>query len=130
MGIVVHGHLQQQVLQEHATIVDEEGKQIEGTREKLEVCVMFFDKIYNCALVVKLFLQAKLKELIIKGVKQQQSFRSQQSNGRVAQVWRGGGFDVRPRVYTQDVAFKENAQGLEVSPICDPSQKRQSGQFG
>jgi hypothetical protein len=41
---------------EHATIVDVEGKWVEGTREKLEVCVVFFDKIYNCAFVVKLLL--------------------------------------------------------------------------
>jgi hypothetical protein len=43
---------------EHATIVD-----AEGTEEKLEVCVMFFDKLYNCALVVKLPARVEHEEL-------------------------------------------------------------------
>ncbi len=46
---------------ERATIVDADGKQIEGTEEKLEVCTMFFDKLYKCALVVKL-AEAKPEE--------------------------------------------------------------------
>ncbi len=32
---------------EHVTIVDAKGKRVVGTREKLEVCAMFFDKLYN-----------------------------------------------------------------------------------
>jgi hypothetical protein len=47
---------------EHSIIVDEEGKWVEGTREKLEVCVVFFDKLYNCAPTIKLFVEAEFKE--------------------------------------------------------------------
>lgn len=39
---------------EHAKLVDVEGKQVEDIGEKLEVCVMLFDKLYNYAPVVKL----------------------------------------------------------------------------
>jgi hypothetical protein len=47
----------------HATIVDAEGKWVEGTGEKLEVCVMFFDKLYNCVHVVKLPTKTEPEEL-------------------------------------------------------------------
>jgi len=43
---------------EHATIVD-----AEGTKEKLEVCVVFFDKLYNCAPIVKLPTKVEPEEL-------------------------------------------------------------------
>jgi hypothetical protein len=48
---------------EHAIIVDRKGKRVEGTEEKLELCAMFFDKLYNCAPVVKLFAKLELEEL-------------------------------------------------------------------
>jgi len=47
---------------EHATIADAEGKWAEGAKEKLEVCAMFFDKLYNCALAVKLPAEAEPEE--------------------------------------------------------------------
>ncbi|CAM6015334.1 unnamed protein product [Sphagnum balticum] len=47
---------------EHATIVDEKGKQVEGIEEKLEVCAVFFDKLYNCAPAVKLPTEVKFEE--------------------------------------------------------------------
>jgi len=43
---------------EHATIVD-----AEGTGEKFEVCVVFFDKLYHCAHVVKLLAKVEHEEL-------------------------------------------------------------------
>jgi hypothetical protein len=43
---------------EHATIVD-----AKGIEEKLEVCVVFFDKLYNYASVVKLPAKVEPKEL-------------------------------------------------------------------
>ncbi|CAK9870094.1 unnamed protein product [Sphagnum jensenii] len=43
---------------EHATIVD-----AKGTGEKLEVCVVFFDKLYNCAPIVKLPAKVEPEEL-------------------------------------------------------------------
>jgi hypothetical protein len=48
---------------EHATIMDAKGKQVKGTGEKLEVCAVFFDKLYNCVPTVKLPAKAKPEEL-------------------------------------------------------------------
>ncbi len=42
----------------HATIVD-----AEGTGEQLEMCVVFFDKLYNCAPIVKLPAKVEHEEL-------------------------------------------------------------------
>ncbi|CAM6030727.1 unnamed protein product [Sphagnum balticum] len=47
----------------HVTVVDAKGKWVEGTEEKLEVCVVFFDKFYNYAHVVNLPAEAKPEEL-------------------------------------------------------------------
>lgn len=57
------------------------------------------------------------------GARQQQSSEGQRNNGRVVQVWRGGGSDVRPWMYSHDVVLRESTRGLEMSPNCDPSQK-------
>ncbi len=143
---------------EHAKIVDAEGKRVEGIGEKLEVCVVFFDKLYNYVHAIKLLAKIEPEEPwcmfaplyssawaqglpqpglggdlgidvveptfgeVVIGTKQQQSSRGKQSNGRVAQVWSGGGSDVHPQVYFQDVALKESARRLEANPNCNPSQ--------
>jgi hypothetical protein len=46
----------------HTTIVDVEGKWVKGNKEKLEVCVVFFDKLYNCAHVVKVARKSKARK--------------------------------------------------------------------
>jgi hypothetical protein len=50
----------------HVIIVDIKGKRVEGTEEKLEVCVVFFDKLNNCVPSLKLPIKAKPEDIIDK----------------------------------------------------------------
>jgi hypothetical protein len=63
-GIVAHGQsiYSGKCHNKHVTIVDAKGKRVEGIGEKLEVCAVFFDKLYNYAPVVKLPAEAKPEE--------------------------------------------------------------------
>jgi hypothetical protein len=47
----------------HVIIMDADEKRVEGTGEKLEVCVVLFDKFYNCVPVVKLFAKKEPEKL-------------------------------------------------------------------
>jgi hypothetical protein len=46
----------------HATILNAQGKRVDDTGEKMEACVAFFEKLYNCTLVVKLPVEAEPEE--------------------------------------------------------------------
>jgi hypothetical protein len=48
---------------EHTKLVDEEGKHVEDIGEKLEVCAVLFDKLYNYVPVVKLPAKVEPEQL-------------------------------------------------------------------